>query len=60
MSMFTGGAMTDEELAEIIDNLRLLGSDVSDVEAKRAEGKLPKSVSHLDLERPGVMILFCG
>lgn len=36
--------MTDDELEEIIENLRVLGSDVSDVEAKRSEQKLPKSV----------------
>ncbi|MEV7039252.1 ATP-binding protein [Amycolatopsis sp. NPDC051061] len=35
--------MQDEELAEIVDNLRALGSDVSDVEVKRAEGGLPRS-----------------
>jgi ATP-dependent DNA helicase RecG len=61
MSMFTGGTMTDEELVEIIDNLRLLGSDVSDVEAKRAEGKLPKSlretVSAFSNTRGGVVVL---
>jgi ATP-dependent DNA helicase RecG len=34
----------DSELAEIIDNLRTLGTDVADVEAKRAETKLPASV----------------
>jgi len=36
--------MTDEELAEVVDNLRVLGSDVSDVEAKRAEKALPKAL----------------
>ncbi|MBE1500737.1 ATP-dependent DNA helicase RecG [Amycolatopsis lexingtonensis] len=35
--------MQDEELAEIVENLRLLGSDVSDVEVKRAAGGLPRS-----------------
>lgn len=35
--------MQDEELAEIVENLRLLGSDLSDVEVKRAEGGLPRS-----------------
>ncbi|SED67859.1 ATP-dependent DNA helicase RecG [Amycolatopsis tolypomycina] len=35
--------MQDEELAEIVENLRLLGSDVSDVEVKKAEGGLPRS-----------------
>lgn len=35
--------MQDEELAEIVENLRLLGSDVSDIEVKRAEGGLPRS-----------------
>lgn len=53
--------MTDEELAEIVDNLRVLGSDVSDVEAKRAEGGLPKSVretlSSFSNSQSGVIIL---
>lgn len=35
--------MQDEELAEIVDNLRALGSDVSDVEVKKAAGGLPRS-----------------
>ncbi|WP_368660791.1 helix-turn-helix domain-containing protein [Amycolatopsis sp. Hca4] len=33
----------DEELTEIVENLRLLGSDVSDVEVKKAQGGLPRS-----------------
>nr|QEO75056.1 ArsR family transcriptional regulator [uncultured bacterium] len=36
--------MLDSELAEIVDNLRVLGADVAEVEAKRAERKLPSSV----------------
>ncbi|GAA3843341.1 hypothetical protein GCM10022243_07300 [Saccharothrix violaceirubra] len=36
--------MTDEELAEIVGNLRALGSDVAEVEAKRAQTGLPRSV----------------
>ncbi|MEU4246924.1 ATP-binding protein [Amycolatopsis sp. NPDC026612] len=35
--------MHEEELAEIVENLRLVGSDVSDVEVKKAEGGLPRS-----------------
>ncbi|MEQ0560578.1 ATP-binding protein [Amycolatopsis sp. NEAU-NG30] len=35
--------MQDEELKEIVENLRLLGSDVSDVEVKKATGGLPRS-----------------
>jgi ATP-dependent DNA helicase RecG len=33
----------DDELAEIVENLRVLGSDVSDVEVKKADGGLPRS-----------------
>ncbi|MCK2245330.1 MULTISPECIES: ATP-binding protein [unclassified Crossiella] len=36
--------MLDEELAEIVANLRVLGSDVAGVEAKKAAGGLPRSV----------------
>ncbi|WP_027928153.1 ATP-binding protein [Amycolatopsis benzoatilytica] len=36
--------MLDDELAEIVGNLRRLGGDDADVEAKRAEDRLPKSV----------------
>lgn len=35
--------MQDQELTEIVENLRVLGSDVSDVEVKKAEGGLPRS-----------------
>ncbi len=33
--------MRDEELAEIIRNLRTLGGDVSDVEVKKSQRELP-------------------
>ncbi|WP_086660836.1 ATP-binding protein [Lentzea kentuckyensis] len=36
--------MLDNELAEIVDNLRALGSDVADVEVKRAAEALPRTV----------------
>ena len=36
--------MLDEEVAAIVSSLRALGADDSDVEAKRAETALPKSV----------------
>ncbi|GGO18842.1 ATP-binding protein [Microbispora bryophytorum] len=36
--------MQDEELAEIIRNLRTLGGDVSDVEVKKSQHELPKTV----------------
>lgn len=36
--------MDDQDLADIVENLRLFGSDVYDVEAKRAATALPKSV----------------
>lgn len=36
--------MLDEELVEIVQNLRLLGADDADVEAKRAERQLPSSI----------------
>lgn len=39
-----GGTMHDDELTEIVNNLRTLGSDVADIEAKRAEGGLPRSI----------------
>ncbi len=38
------GNLDDSDLAEIIENLRVFGSDVFDVEAKRAEKALPRSV----------------
>ena len=36
--------MLDSELAEIISNLRLLGSDIADIEVKNGSGGLPKSL----------------
>lgn len=36
--------LLDSELAEIVENLRLLGTDDADVEAKRAERQLPTSI----------------
>lgn len=36
--------MDDADLAEVVENLRLFGSDVFDVEAKRASKTLPRSV----------------
>ncbi|TMR96415.1 ATP-binding protein [Nonomuraea basaltis] len=36
--------MLDDELAEIVDNLRAIGADITDVEVKKAEGGLPKSL----------------
>lgn len=36
--------MLDSEVAEIVENLRLLGTDDADVEAKRAERQLPPSI----------------
>ncbi|MCY7340688.1 MAG: putative DNA binding domain-containing protein [Pseudonocardia sp.] len=36
--------MLDSEVAEIVENLRLLGGDGADVEAKRAERQLPSSI----------------
>lgn len=36
--------MLDEELREIVENLRLLGTDDADVEAKRAERQVPSSI----------------
>ncbi|GAA3676624.1 hypothetical protein GCM10022267_74370 [Lentzea roselyniae] len=53
--------MLDSELAEIVDNLRVLGTDVADVEAKKAEQKLPASIreslSAFANTRGGVLIL---
>ncbi|WP_033291006.1 ATP-binding protein [Amycolatopsis jejuensis] len=53
--------MLDDELAEIIRNLRQLGADDADIEAKRAEDRLPKSVrdtvSAFANTRGGVLIL---
>ena len=36
--------MRDDELAEIVDNLRTVGSDIADVEVKTAAGGLPKAL----------------
>ncbi|MFL6052501.1 MAG: ATP-binding protein, partial [Actinoallomurus sp.] len=36
--------MLDAELAEIVDNLRTIGADIADVEVKKAQGGLPKSL----------------
>ncbi|SPT60555.1 ATP-binding protein [Actinomadura madurae] len=36
--------MLDEELAEIVGNLRVIGADIADVEVKKAQGGLPKSL----------------
>ncbi|GLZ30437.1 hypothetical protein Lesp02_26260 [Lentzea sp. NBRC 105346] len=36
--------MLDGELAEIVENLRVIGSDVDDVEVKKAAGGLPRSI----------------
>lgn len=36
--------MLDDEVAEIVENLRIWGSDGSDVEAKRAATQLPRSL----------------
>lgn len=53
--------MLDSELAEIVDNLRVLGADVAAIEAKRAEQKLPAAVretlSAFSNTNGGVLIL---
>src|SRR4051812_4117729 len=36
--------MITEELEEIVENLRVLGSDVADIEVKKAQGGFPKSL----------------
>jgi ATP-dependent DNA helicase RecG len=36
--------MIAEELEEIVENLRVLGSDVADIEVKKAQGGFPKSL----------------
>jgi ATP-dependent DNA helicase RecG len=51
----------DSEVAEIVENLRLLGADDADVEAKRAERQLPTSIratlSAFSTTRGGVVVL---
>ncbi|WP_433223551.1 AlbA family DNA-binding domain-containing protein [Microtetraspora malaysiensis] len=36
--------MLDEELSEIVANLRALGGDISDVEVKKSQRELPKTI----------------
>ncbi|GGO60616.1 hypothetical protein GCM10012289_00900 [Nonomuraea cavernae] len=36
--------MLTADLGEIVQNLRAVGADISDVEVKKAEGGLPKSL----------------
>jgi ATP-dependent DNA helicase RecG len=51
----------DAELAEIVGNLRLLGTDIADVEVKNSRGGLPKSLretlSAFSNTRGGILIL---
>jgi ATP-dependent DNA helicase RecG len=53
--------MLDAELAEIVANLRALGTDIADVEVKNSHGGLPKSLretlSSFSNTRGGVVIL---
>lgn len=53
--------MLDSEVSEIVENLRLLGADDADVEAKRAEQQLPTSIratlSAFSNTRGGVVVL---
>src|SRR3984957_18397280 len=53
--------MLDAELAEIVANLRVLGTDIADVEVKNSHGGLPKSLretlSSFSNTRGGVVVL---
>lgn len=53
--------MLDAELAEIVANLRVLGTDIADVEVKNSRGGLPKplreTLSAFSNTRGGVVIL---
>ena len=53
--------MLDAELAEIVANLRMLGTDIADVEVKNSHGGLPRSLretlSAFSNTRGGVVIL---
>jgi ATP-dependent DNA helicase RecG len=50
-----------DELSEIVENLRTFGTDVADIEAKKAQDSLPKSIretlSSFSNTRSGVIIL---
>lgn len=53
--------MLDSELEEIVSNLRSIGADIADVEVKRAQSDLPRSLratlSAFANTRSGVIIL---